>query len=256
MRINIDLIIKVLGTLSLPMRIVPWKVLVNILTLEIISFSFSRNPKEKLLMLLELERRLYQLTSKAAIKYDNGIHPKHRLTNYHEFFIRRLNKGERVIDIGCGNGDLSYDIALAGAKVTGMEINDKSYNRAINRYKLRNLQFIQGDVLTSLPTERFDVAVMSNVLEHIMNRVEFLTRARKIIRPKKWLLRVPLYERDWRVPLMKEVGIEYRLDKTHYTEYTIEEFESELEESGLKITYKEIRWGEIWCEAVPINEQY
>jgi hypothetical protein len=64
------------------------------------------------------------------------------------------------------------------------------------------------------------------------------------------LIRVPLFERDWRVPLKKELGVEWRLDPTHETEYTIESWAQEIEEAGLKVTHQEIRWSEIWAEAV------
>jgi len=67
---------------------------------------------------------------------------------------------------------------------------------------------------------------------------------------QRFLLRVPLFERDWRVPLKKELGVEWRLDSTHENEYTLESFQEEIQEAGLKIQYLEVRWGEIWCEAV------
>jgi hypothetical protein len=32
----------------------------------------------------------YKLISYLAIKYENGLHPKHRLIGYHDFFINNL----------------------------------------------------------------------------------------------------------------------------------------------------------------------
>jgi hypothetical protein len=79
--------------------------------------------------------------------------------------------------------------------------------------------------------------------------IDFLREAQLKLKSKRWLLRVPLYERDWRVPLMEELGVDYRLDSTHCTEYTQESFAKEMGQAGVEIVYKEIRWGEIWCEA-------
>jgi hypothetical protein len=76
------------------------------------------------------------------------------------------------------------------------------------------------------------------------NRAEFLFAADGFL--------VPLFERDWRVPLKQELGIDYRLDPTHCTEYTLESFASEMKDAGLKVTYQEVRWGEIWAEAVSL----
>ena len=65
------------------------------------------------------------------------------------------------------------------------------------------------------------------------------------------MLRVPLFEREWRVPLKKELGLEWRLDSTHETEYTLESFEEEMSRAGLRIAHLEVRWGEIWAETHP-----
>ena len=69
-----------------------------------------------------------------------------------------------------------------------------------------------------------------------------------MVHPSRFLIRVPVFERDWRVPLKRELGVEWRLDPTHETEYTLESFEKEMAAAGLRITYQEVRWGEIWAE--------
>ena len=38
-----------------------------------------------------------------------------------------------------------------------------------------------------------------------------------------------MINRDWITLYKKELGIEWRLDKTHYIEYTLESFKEELE---------------------------
>jgi ubiquinone/menaquinone biosynthesis C-methylase UbiE len=64
----------------------------------------------------------YRAVDQAAIRYDDGIHVKHRLTHYHDFFVERVNQGERVLDIGSGKGELAFDLAtLAGATVVGVD---------------------------------------------------------------------------------------------------------------------------------------
>ncbi len=212
----------------------------------------GRTPREGLKMLLELNNKIYALTGKWACDYGDGLHPKHRLMKYHDFFINRISPAERVIDIGCGNGALTYDMAeRAGAMVTGIELNASSLIDAKKRYGHRRIRYVSGDVLQDLPDETFDVAVMSNVLEHISNRVAFLRNAQEILRPERWLLRVPLYERDWRVPVMQELEIDHRLDPTHCTEYTQESFAEEMKQAGLEIVHHETRWGEIWAETRP-----
>jgi len=231
---------------------VPEKFCVAFLTALVWLFASGRGPKKGLKLLLRMNNRIYALTGKLACEYEGGIHPKHRLMKYHDFFVRRLTPGERVLDIGCGNGALSYDMAeRASVLVTGIELNKSSLAIAENKYPHKRVRYVHGDVLKSLPVETFDVVVMSNVLEHLPERVSFLRSVQKRLKPKRLLIRVPLYERDWRVPLMEELGIDYRLDSTHYVEYTQESFQQEMRGAGLQIIHKEIRWGEIWCEATP-----
>ena len=102
----------------------------------------------------------------------------------------------------------------------------------------------------TLFVNQFDVVILSNVLEHLPNRSIFLSKVWNKVNPKRMLIRVPLFERDWRVPLKKELGVEWRLDPTHETEYTIESWAKEIKEAGLAVTHQEIRWSEIWAEVV------
>ncbi|MCD4780946.1 MAG: class I SAM-dependent methyltransferase, partial [Candidatus Omnitrophica bacterium] len=92
---------------------------------------------------------------------------------------------------------------------------------------------------------RFDVVILSNVLEHIDERVKFLKRLREMA--PQFLIRVPMINRDWITLYKKEVGLDYRLDKDHYIEYTLETFEDELSKAGLQIQEYGIQFGEIWA---------
>lgn len=209
-----------------------------------------KTPADSLRLLFNLEAELYSLEGQSAVAYDGGVHTKHRHTRYHDFFIARLRPGEYVLDIGCGNGFLAYDIASrAGARVTGIELQAENIAIARQRFAHPQVEFIQGDALKDLPADSFETVILSNVLEHLPGRVDFLRKVQERLRPRRFLLRVPLFERDWRVPLKKELGVEWRLDSTHEIEYTQEQFACELACAGLYITDFQIRWSEIWCEA-------
>jgi SAM-dependent methyltransferase len=225
------------------------------LLMRLITLSAQKaSPTKTLLFLFELENQLYQLEGQASADYGNGIHTKHRHTSYHHFFINNLKPGERVLDIGCGNGFMSYDMVtqVPEVKVVGIELSIENIKFAREHYQHPNLSFIHGDALKELPNEIFDVVTLSNVLEHIEQRVEFLKKIVQQIVPKRLIIRVPLFERDWRVPLKKELGIDYRLDATHFIEYTQEKYFEELRQAGLKATQVEFRWGEIWSVVEPL----
>ncbi|NJL53882.1 class I SAM-dependent methyltransferase [bacterium] len=207
------------------------------------------DPKAGLRSLLELDDHLTNCINQLAVKYDSGIHVKHRLTRYHDFFTERIQAGDRVVDIGCGTGSLAYDIAVKSAAIaTGIDIRPASTQLARQCFQHPRLTFIDGDALTYPFNQQFDVVVLSNVLEHIEYRVEFLRRLQTHLQPEKILIRVPMFDRHWRVPLRQELGLFCFSDVTHYTEYTRDSFEQEIEAANLIIRHLQINWGEIWSE--------
>lgn len=201
--------------------------------------------------LFEISKGLYGLEGQVAISYEGDVHPKHRHINYHKFFIDNLEVNQRVLDIGCSSGELTVDLAkkVSQGKVVGVELIEEKIKLAKEKYQLPNLTFIHGNALKDLPNDRFDVITLSNFLEHIEKRVEFLKKLKEKYQPKYFLIRVPMFERDWLVPLQEELKIDYRLDSTHYIEYRYEELINELKLAGLEIESLKINWGEYWIKA-------
>lgn len=209
-------------------------------------------PDKVLRFLFQLDQRLYHLQSRLAVVYGSGIHTKHRHTRYHEFFAGRISPGERVLDLGCGIGAVAYDVAeQAGAYVVGVDLDADAIAEAHQRHAHSRVAYCVGDASQGFLAGSFDVIILSNVLEHLPERPAFLRQIQHQINPSRILIRVPLFERDWRVPLKRELGVEWRLDPTHETEYTLESFAKEMAAAGLRVAYQEVRWGEIWAEAVP-----
>jgi len=184
---------------------------------------------------------------------ESGVHPKHRLTNYHQFFLDRVSPNETVLDIGCGFGLLAYDVARKARQVTGLDINKQYLATARSKHRLPNLTYIHGDATACSLPSKFNVIILSNTLEHIQDRVAFLKKLSPIA--DKFLIRVPMINRDWLVILKKELGVEYRLDLTHYVEYTEKTFRQELDNAGLAITELTVRFGEIYSVARPFPER-
>lgn len=229
------------------------KALSSIFALIIRSISKASKPKRALQFLFSLENEIYLLEGSAAQEYGNGIHTKIRHLNYPVFFAKYIRQGEQVLDIGCGNGAIDYALSkiVRNIRITGIDIHKGNITNAKEKFSSPQITYIHGDAFKNIPKDQFDIVILSNVLEHFKNRTLFLKKVIKLIKPKRLLIRVPLFERDWRVPLKKEIGIESRLDPTHFTEYTIETFQDEMKKSGLIIDHKEVRWGEIWSVVHP-----
>ena len=196
-------------------------------------------------LILKLHNFFYKLSGFFASKIESGLHPKHRLMNYHKFFVDNVEPKDVVLDVGCGNGALTFDIAEKVEKVVGIDLNKKNIEFAEKNFYKKNIEYICADALLDLPNRKFDTIILSNILEHIQDRAEFL----RVLKNKtdKFLIRVPMINRDWITLYKKELGLEYRLDKTHFIEYTLESFQKELEKAGFKIYNYNIQFGEIWA---------
>jgi len=217
---------------------------------DIVKDRMERLPADDALRFwFRINAEVYSLLGQRAVDYGGGVHTKHRHTRYHDFFVNRIRMGERVLDIGCGIGAVAYDIAeRSNAQVMGIDLSSQSIAVARERYRHSNLTFDVHDGTQPLPMGSFDVVVLSNILEHLPERATFLRRVQQAATPSRILIRVPLFERDWQVPLKKELGVEWRLDATHETEYTLESFAEELAAAELRVLHQEVRWGEIWAE--------
>ena len=214
-------------------------------------------PKTTLRFLFRLDRWLYFFQGQLASTYGGGTHTKHRHTGYHDFFVGNISQRERVLDIGCGKGEVAHQVAeqAQAGLVVAIDLNLNKVIRASQVYAHERISYCVGNALQPFLDGSFDTIILSNILEHLPERSAFLRELVERFAPRHILVRVPLFERDWRVPLKKELGVEWRLDPTHQIEYTIESFANEMSEAGFTISHQEIRWGEIWAEIVPTSSQ-
>lgn len=199
-----------------------------------------------------LHNKSYVVLSKIAILQNNGMHPKHRILNYHKFFTDHIDSTDTILDIGCGNGANAYDVASKAKEVVGIDIEEKYIRDAKKKHAKSNITYIVGDATVYPFEKKFDKVILSNVLEHIEHRVEFLKKIHPLT--DRILFRVPLITRDWLPVYKKEQGVEYRLDLTHFTEYTVEQAKDELSQSGWKYSEFSFQFGEIWAVLVPAEE--
>ncbi len=214
-------------------------------------------PREAARFLAMLDGWVYSMQGEAAIKADpDGLHPKHRLTRYHDFFTTNLDGMQRVLDLGSGVGALACSIAeRCGAEVVGQELSSRHVEVATERAGKVGLagrcSFVRGDITCDRVEGNFDALVLSNVLEHLRDRPALLRQWCDWYRPSRVLIRVPSYDREWRVPWKDELGVDSRLDSTHEIEFTREALEAELDEAKLDVLELTQRWGELWLVSAP-----
>jgi len=78
-------------------------------------------------------------------------------------------QGERILDLGCGTGDLSNEISKSGAIVTGMDASVEMINKAREKYS--SILFMHDNGETFRTDEKYH-AVFSNAALHWMKNAE------------------------------------------------------------------------------------
>ena len=82
-------------------------------------------------------------------------------------------EGKRILDIGCATGELAYQLAKAGAVVTGIDLNEDLLFQANTKKVAPNLTFQKGDMLeleSDFHPHQFDgVLYFGNTLVHLLS---------------------------------------------------------------------------------------
>jgi methionine biosynthesis protein MetW len=100
---------------------------------------------------------------------DNGIRPDHQV------IFNMIEPGARVLDLGCGTGDLLQIVAQdKDARVQGIELDESSIYECVRR----GLSVCQSDIesgLAEYPDGSFDYVILNQSLQEI-RKVFFLLR--------------------------------------------------------------------------------
>ena len=92
----------------------------------------------------------------------------------------RLHDGARILDIGCGSGKGSHDLALLNPRlqVVGLDYDQGYIDKARATYRLPNLSFVQGDARTlDLGGQQFDAILNSSLMHEIYSFNGYSQRA-------------------------------------------------------------------------------
>ena len=101
------------------------------------------------------------------MKWDSTLYDtKHSfVSKYGEDVVHLLSpqKGEKVLDVGCGTGDLTAMIAASGAIVKGIDLSEEMIGQAIEKFP--EISFQVGSITEYEKPEFYD-AIFSNATLH------------------------------------------------------------------------------------------
>ncbi len=114
---------------------------------------------------------------------------------------RFLKIGDNVLDVGCGPGTITLDVAevVYPGNVVGLDHSEERIAKARElgeEQKSENVRFKCGDA-NELPFEdnKFDVVYSHTVLHYFWNPLEALSEQKRVLRNGGWLIAAGV--RDW-----------------------------------------------------------
>jgi len=155
-------------------------------------------------------------------------------------------KDRKFLDVGCGNGMYSLELARRGAaKVVGIDIAEVMIDLCRKSSQEKNLDdrcsFLQTDLLDYKPETTFDVSFGIGLFDYISDPLPVLKRMREVSTDKAIMAFPRLW--TWRAPVRKVRLARKGCDVYFYSKPRIEQL---LREAGFK-SQEIVKVGKLYC---------
>jgi ubiquinone/menaquinone biosynthesis C-methylase UbiE len=104
------------------------------------------------------------------------------------FARANVQAGDRVLDLGCGEGAVTAVLAQAGARPLGVDVAEAALARARRRHPQLSFERVPIDGPLPLADGTFDVVWSSEVIEHVADTARWLSEIRRVLMPRGRLL--------------------------------------------------------------------
>jgi 2-polyprenyl-3-methyl-5-hydroxy-6-metoxy-1,4-benzoquinol methylase len=99
-----------------------------------------------------------------------------------------VSAGERVLDVGCGEGRFAAELARAGVEVVGIDVAAEPLRRARERDPELDLRQAPPAGAWPLQDASFDAVWAGEVIEHVADTAGWLSELRRVLRSGGLLL--------------------------------------------------------------------
>lgn len=143
--------------------------------------------------------------------------------------ISKMLEGKRVLEVGCGTGNLIRFLSNNELELMGSDISEKYLNKA--KKKNPSIDFFKADLLEdqswNIFENFFDSVIASEVIEHIDDELKALKTIHSVLKPNGVLIvTVPAFNLLYSL-LDKKIG--------HFRRYSKKSICKVLENAGFKI---------------------
>ncbi len=166
-----------------------------------------------------------------------------RLDKYsrNRILIEWVGTGKRVLEVGCSTGYMSQFMKGRKCVVTGVEVDaDAARYAADYCEEVHVLDLNSPEWVTRFSEGRFDVVLLGDVLEHLVNPARVLSQTRKILGPNGSLVISLPNIVHWETRVKVLLGqFNYQscgtLDHTHLRFFTLKTAQELIESAGCRI---------------------
>ena len=121
-------------------------------------------------------------------QYGDGGVMTPRISQFLDATECRIAPGGRILDFGCGSGDITGAVASANYDVVGCDLSAdmiaKAWDKSADGASFVHLE---GDVSVEAVGRDFDGVIASSVLEYVSDPQACLARLYSVVRPGGWL---------------------------------------------------------------------
>lgn len=160
--------------------------------------------------------------------------------------------GKHVLDAGCGRGDYSFYLAhrFPGANITAVDLDSVQIELnqiKAGQLKLKNLKFVQGDLVHLRLPDEYDLILSVDVFEHIEDDINALRSLYSLLSGNGILM--------LHVPLANRVSIlntryEFQIQNDHARDgYVEKDLLQKLEQVKLQVIDKRYTFGKFGTAA-------
>ncbi len=179
---------------------------------------------------------------------------------------KKFSRILKILDVGCGTGNMSIPLASLGHRVLGIDIDRPTIARAKELNPFKNASFIVSTIDDISKTRKFDLIICCEIIEHLHDPNSFLTSiVSHLTKSGNLIISIPngygpyeiieLIKHGWiRVFRRKKLGnivdrifyqylisyhekiaIRHDIESPHLTHYTLSQFKELISTRGLKI---------------------
>lgn len=164
----------------------------------------------------------YHWTQNTLNPFKMNAYVKARYQNCISILQQELGqlRNHKVLDFGCGDGVLTWEIEKAGAQGYGVDSSEIAIQFARKKHRLLGTKAIfhcESCYETSFESNHFDAIISTDVIEHVQDPVRFLKEIHRVLK------------KDGIAIMTTPIRItESPLDKMHVAEWFPSEFQNLL----------------------------